>query len=541
MIPVSTTYDNIIANNSGHYEWRIVNNSKTIVSDLKRGNLTTTLFEQCSIGNVLAAQLDFEYYDDGTALDTSYPLVLSFRAVSGSSASEWITKGTYFIDTIERSPYSTVVKVTAFDALLKANVPWMVTGTFTATTDYAIARGIASDIGVNMDADTVLVEFADPIDITQAPSIGANGTTSLEMLSYIGVMHGGNWIINSNNELELVPLFSEQETGAASVNIGDAVTDFDASPVEPVVGVCIWNSDNNYFRVPNVTDEEWDELDGRIIDAKCFIGGTQELAQTLYNKFVGKNYYPYTTSRAWVDIKYELGDGITIKDVSSVICNQTINLTAVASSSLSAQSRDIVTSHYPVPTPVERQIARQEARTQASITVLEDSISLEASQRQLADDEEAAAREQSNSEFSQSISQLQVTTDNISSSVQALQDDNTQMQTTITQTANGLEVLSDQMETVSGYVNGQSAYLRWNGTTATLSIGSSTVTAHTEVRPTGFAVVNGGVDIFLATGDVISLPRGVLEVGTGQGAYAKVGRYKWIDEGSLGFSLMYVG
>ena len=218
MIPVSTDYVNIIAN-GGHYEWRIVNYNKTIDADLKRGSLTLTLFEQASIGNVLASQLDFEYYDDGVALNTSYPLVVSFRAVGDSSTSEWLQKGSFRIDTIEQSPYSDVVKVTAFDDLLKANVPWMKSGTFAPTTDLAIVRSIASDIGVTINAST-LSEFNNPIQITEAPSIGENGTTSLEMLSYIGIMHGGNWIIDSNGKLKLIKLFSEQGFQPHIANVG---------------------------------------------------------------------------------------------------------------------------------------------------------------------------------------------------------------------------------------------------------------------------------------------------------------------------------
>lgn len=481
MISVSTLYDNIISA-SGHYEWQIVNGTKTIDNDLKSGTISQTLFKQASIGNVLSAELKFEYYDDGTPLDTSEPLVVSLRAVSGSSQSEWITKGTYYIDTIEQSPYSTVVRVTAFDALLKANVTWMRTGTFTATTDLAIVQGIASDIGVSINSDTSAL-FASPVTITQAPNIGENGTTSMEMLSYIGVMHCGNWIIDSNNELKLIPLFSETDIA----NVGDAVTDFDASPAEEIVGVCIWGGPNNYFRVPDVDDAQWTALDGRIIDANCYIGASQELAQSLYNTLHGETYYPYTAEKVWMDLKYELGDGVTIKDVTSVICDQTINLTALGSSSLNAKGRDIVTSHYPTPTPTERKLAQTE----------------------------------------QTVASIQIQTDGIQSTVTELNGNVTTMQTQVTQNASGLEVLTQEMED-------QSNYIRWDGSAGTVSIGGSGSSTEAQITPDGFAVVEHGEKILSAEGQKVVAKH--LETET-----LSVGRYQWVDENYLGFSLIYTG
>lgn len=479
MISVSQTYEDIM-DVGGHYEWQIINDTKTINGDLKEGKLSLTLFQQASIGNVMAAQLDFEYFDDGVALDPSEPLVLQFRAVSGSSVSEWITRSTLYIDTIEQSPYSTVVKVRAFDSLLKANVPWMKEGTFTATTDLEIVQGIASDIGVSIDLDTQAM-FATPIDITEAPSIGPNGTTSIEMLSYIAVMHGGNWTISPANELKLIPLFSETEIA----DVGDDVSDFDASPEELITGVCIWSGENNYYRVPDLPDDQWKLLGGRIIDAKCYIGGSLELAQDLYDAFEGLAYYPYTTNKAWVDLKYELGDGITIKDVTSVICDQTINLAALGSSSLSAKGNDIVSSSYPVPSPVERQVARNEAKTQASITVLGDRIE---------------------------------------STVELIDG----VQTQVTQNAEGIEAVTETLD-------GQSAYIRWNGATATLSIGESNAPTEAQIKPDGFSVTQDGEAIFEVKGRKATARHFEAE------ETVTVGRYQWVDEDSDGFSLMYIG
>lgn len=472
-------YDTLISNGA-HFEWQIINGNTTLKDNLISGKISMVLYEQASIGNAMARQLDFEYFKESIDFDASLPLVLQYRAVLNDDTSEWRNKGTYWIDKLDASPYSDKASVTAFDALLKANVTWLESGTFTTTTDQAIVNGIASDIGASIEANTA-TSLSTPITINTSPSIGANGTTSVEMLSYIGVMRGGNWVVNSDNELELIPLFDARQ----SVNIGDAVTNFDASPAEEITRVCIWSGDNNYYRSPSgLTDSQWEELGGRVLEAKCYIGGDQALADSLYDTFSGSTYYPYTTDKAWVDPKFELGDTITIKDITSIISNQTMSLTALASSSLSAKGQERVTSNYPTPTPTERKIAQNEAKTQASITILGDRID---------------------------------------ATVQAVDG----MQTQVTQNSEGLEAVTQRIDE-------SESYLRWDGTTATLSIGESTSPTEAQVSPNGFSVVQNGETILTAQNQKVSTTR--LEATE----TLTVGRYQWLDEQSKGYSLIYL-
>lgn len=477
-------YDTLVANGA-HFEWQIINGTTTLYENLISGSLSMVLYKQASIGNVMARQLDFEYYKESISFDTTLPLQLQYRAVLNEDASEWIDKGTYWIDKLEASPYSDKAKVTAFDAFLKANATWLESGTFTATTDYAIVTGIASDIGVTLDSDTDTLISGSPITISNAPSIGANGTTSIEMLSYIGVMRGGNWVITSDNTLKLIKLFAVQE----SVDIGDAVADFDASPSEEITRVCIWAGDNQYYRSPSgLTDAQWEALGGRVLDAKCYIGGSQALADNLYTEFSGSTYYPYTTSKAWVDPKYELGDTITIKDVTSIISNQTMQLTALATSSLSADGQDISTSSYPFVSQTNREIAQTK----------------------------------------QSVASIQIQADAIQSTVTQVNEDLTQVQTQVTQNATGIEAVTQR-------VDNSESYLRWDGATATLSIGESTSPTEAQVSPNGFAVVQNGEAILSAEGHVVTAKH--LEATD----TLTVGRWQWVDEGTDGYSLVFMG
>ena len=291
MINVSAQYNTNIAN-GGHYEWQILNNG-TAVDNIMEGKITQTLYEQASIGNVIAKQLEFTFVK-GTTIDVTYPLVVQFRA-TGSTNSAWYDKGTYWVDTIESSPYSDLVKVKAYDALLKANVTYMATGTWATKTDKTILDEIKADLGVAVEGQNTTPvsgtykQFVDnPISITEAPNIGVNGTTDMQMLSYLAVMRGSNWIINDSKQLQLLPLFDEQATGHDAVNIGDAVDDFDASPSEAIKGVCLWVNESSYYRYPYPNpsnDANWEALGGRKIEADLPIGASQALAENLYNQF----------------------------------------------------------------------------------------------------------------------------------------------------------------------------------------------------------------------------------------------------------------
>lgn len=195
--------------NGGSYEWKITNNLTTYgAANLVGGKLTDTIYKQIGIGNAIARQLTLNMWN--ATIDPSYPLALTCDAVAADGTITTIGKGTYFVDTIEESPYSDYSTITAFDAMLKTEVPYIRTGTWTATTDKAVVQQIASDIGVSVSADTLTL-LTPTITISEAPSIGDNGTTSRQMLMVVAALRGGNFIINDDNELELVMLSGKSD------------------------------------------------------------------------------------------------------------------------------------------------------------------------------------------------------------------------------------------------------------------------------------------------------------------------------------------
>lgn len=386
MISVNSTYTNLI-NNGAQFEWQIKNGANTFTkANLVSGSIASTLCEGVSIGNTISAQLDLQLL--GVTVDTSNPLVVQFKATNGSSSSSWYTKGTFYIDTIETSPYSDITKIQAFDSMLMTEYVYQLYGDWTSVTDLVVLNKITGFIGISLESATQTLFTNSPKTLSNAPNIGEDGTTAREMLSYIGALRGGNWRITPDNKLQLI-ILSTSPSNTASV--GDAVTDIDASPAETVKKVRVWINDTEFYAFPELplTDHslnpitthtleeicirasqwatEWEAITGRTIDVQIpfFCDYTQ--AKAIYTQFVNKVYYPYTSRKAFVDPKYEVGDGITIKTTTSIIASQAIDISPLAPSSVELKKDEMINSLYPYKAPFRRKTNYQMSKNTAKI------------------------------------------------------------------------------------------------------------------------------------------------------------------------------
>ena len=386
MISVSTAYNNLISN-GGHYEWQIINGANTFTSEnLVDGSVDSTLLDGVSIGNTISAQLNLSMRN--VTVDTSSPLVVQFRATDGSSNSSWYTKGTYYIDTLETSPYSEITKITAFDSMLMTEYVYQLSGEWTAVTDLVVLNKITGFIGIALESATQTLFTNSPKTLSNAPNIGEDGTTAREMLSYIGALRGGNWRITPDNKLQLIVLSTAPANTAA---IGDAVTDIEAAPTETVKKVRVWINDTEFYAFPELplTDHnldpilthtqeeitirasqwavEWEQITGRMIDVQIPFFCTYALAKAIWTQFKDMAFYPYSASKAYVDPKYEVGDGITIKNTTSIIASQTIDVSPLAPSSVELKRDEMINSLYPYKAPFRRKTNYQMSKNTAQI------------------------------------------------------------------------------------------------------------------------------------------------------------------------------
>ena len=386
MISVNATYNTIIAN-GGQFEWQIVNGANTFSkANLMSGSISSSLCEGVAIGSTISAQLDISLYD--VTVDTTNPLVVQFRATDGTNDSSWYTKGTFYIDTLETSPYTDVTKITAFDSMLMTEYVYQLQGEWQSVTDLVVLNKITGFIGISLESATQTLFSNNPKTLTNAPNIGEDGTTAREVLSYIGALRGGNWRITPDNKLQLI-ILSASPTNTA--NVGDAVTDIDAAPAETVKKVRVWTNDTEFYAFPELplTDHslnpitthtleeicirasewavEWEQLTGRTIDVQIPFWCDYAAAKAIFTQFKDLVFYPYNSSTAFVPPEYEIGDGIVIKTTTSIIASQTIEISPLASSSVELKKDEMINSLYPYKAPFRRKTNYQVSKNASNI------------------------------------------------------------------------------------------------------------------------------------------------------------------------------
>lgn len=369
----------------GYYNWSFTNGGNTYTSaNIVSGSLTDGIYQECGIGNCIARQLNLRLWN--VTLDTSSPIVLTCTEVSSSGTTTNHNKGTYLIDTVSTSPYSEYTEVTAFDAMLKSEVVYIKEGEWTATTDYALVTAIASTMGVSVSAATDGYFQRTPITIDQAPSIGDNGTTCRQILSTIGALRGGNFIISDSNALLFVPLFgrvsrvsinpivySPTYPTTADYSIVNEVVEFDKSDAEPIVGIEFQANGGQIFRAPSgLTDTQWEALDGKIIQCNLPFMASQEAVNAVWATYenLGISYIPYKANSAYLDPWASLGYIATIKDTNVYVSNRTISIDHLATSDLNADTTKQSENYYPYISPQVREARQKAEENYAAITVL---------------------------------------------------------------------------------------------------------------------------------------------------------------------------
>jgi len=117
-----------------------------------------------------------------------------------TSASEWLPKGTFYIDTRRTDAVTGALIIHGYDAMLKAEQTFLTETTeddWPKPMDEVVAE-IAKRMGVELDSRTVVshtLQAGYPLEYTMR-----------EVLSYIASAHAGNWTMTDAGKLRLVGL-----------------------------------------------------------------------------------------------------------------------------------------------------------------------------------------------------------------------------------------------------------------------------------------------------------------------------------------------
>lgn len=373
MQETSALYNSIISGNHSFEVRAVAGNNTYTHEDMYSMTEYNTLFSALSIGNCISRKLELVLYNAAPAnLQTIIPQI---RVINDTSQSEWISKGIFFVDTIQSSPLTTNTIVTAYDAMLKAEVIYFKSGEWVSKSGIDVVTEIAEHMGIDIEEDTVDTITDAAINIDYVPVSGEKGTTEREMLSYIAMMCGGNFYINDQGELELVLL---EAISTEDIDLGQNYTGLSISNLETVVGVRMRSSDDTYYYAPsNITIDQWEALTGDKIECTCPYAN-QEITNALYTRFEGLEYQPYSMNGAFVDPAAEMGDTILANDTYSLyLANQTLHFNQLGQSDLSEDATQSLNSLYPMASPVQKEVAKASAGITTKLSVMDGEIQAE--------------------------------------------------------------------------------------------------------------------------------------------------------------------
>lgn len=153
-----------------------------------------------TIGGALSASLTLTIEEVNFTIPTMAEIKVYVRACNETSQSEWLAKGTYYIDT--RADAETGrTRITAYDAMLKTEKYYPETTHDWGYPDISVLEEIATDIGVTVDSKTYEI-------VTAAMEIPLpSNLTEREVLQNIACAYAGNFVITDDNTLLLVPLY----------------------------------------------------------------------------------------------------------------------------------------------------------------------------------------------------------------------------------------------------------------------------------------------------------------------------------------------
>lgn len=321
-----------------------------------------------SIGGAVCREIDLELKTDGAAIPRSAEIKVFVRLAlldstgAVASASEWIPKGVFYIDTRELDVSEEWISIHGYDAMLKGEQPFL--DQANSETDLwpqsmsAVASACAEKMGVEIDPRTVIssaYEISYPTDYT-----------CRELLQYIAAAHCGNWVITDAGKLRLVPLGSVDADNA--VQIGTAMMDFSSSPAfRPYSRVTLWVDDNNCYTAGDDT--------GRPLEADC-PWATQTICDDILAAISGYQYVPYTATDAMLDPAAEIGDGVSVNGRCSVIASIETDFDAMFTASVSAPADEELDHEFPYTSSTTRKFDRKIAQTKSEIMVKMDSIVL---------------------------------------------------------------------------------------------------------------------------------------------------------------------
>ena len=305
---------------------------------------------------------------------------LQSNATKQPNDTAWIPKGTFWINTREEDPLMNTVTLHCVDAMMfgeqdfipeDSNLPLWNDETMRTVANMCVQKINASTTGVN-------VVFDNPNDIQNTAPYILNappvGYTVRQILSGIAAAHGGNFIITPQNHLRFIPLIPTD----TEVDIQTNVSNFTLSKKYEAFGQVVFNFESDDGSTVSALYPNVDKPDGPVIETKMLgmtnSGYATTIAQNVYNTIKTYLYSPYKASDAILDPAMELGDGLTINGLYTVIAVLDETCDGLYSANIEAPSYEETDYEFVYQTKSDKNLERKLAKSTASMKIGIDSI-----------------------------------------------------------------------------------------------------------------------------------------------------------------------
>ena len=377
-------YTTIFADPTHRKEWQVKINGTVYGEDsLINGSIRqiNQLYGDVLIGNACSGQLDLSLRKvDSGDIPRMAKVELEYRLTNSTLQSAWIPKGTFWINTREEDPLMNTVTLHCVDAMMfgeqdfipeDSNLPPWNDETMRTVANMCVQKINASTTGVN-------VVFDNPNDIQNTAPYILNappvGYTVRQILSGIAAAHGGNFIITPQNHLRFIPLIPTD----TEVDIQTNVSNFTLSKKYEAFGQVVFNFESDDGSTVSALYPDVDKPDGPVIETKMLgmtnSGYATTIAQNVYNTIKTYLYSPYKASDAILDPAMELGDGLTINGLYTVIAVLDETCDGLYSANIEAPSYEETDYEFVYQTKSDKNLERKLAKSTASMKIGIDSI-----------------------------------------------------------------------------------------------------------------------------------------------------------------------
>ena len=339
-------------------EYRVIIAGSTYTDEVSAPVITRALMQdRLSVGNVVSAECHFDIRTSN-AIARSAAVQVDMRLTDGTTTSEWLPQGTFYISKRQRGS-SGLLSLECYDGLLKANAVWTPSAGAWPRSMSAVANELAGVLGLSLDSRNTIASYS-----MDEPK---EGTTIREALSMIGAANGGNWIVSPAGALRLVP-------------ITDSLTSSQDSSAVEVIGVLTALGYDNLGTISGVryyvdgAPTELGDDTGLIVD----MGDYGAYALDVYDILVGMTYQPYQLSGALYDPAAELGDGLRAGvngEIQSLLVCESITLLALPQGGISAPSMGELPDEYPyIDGAANQALQAAKAYAQEAVNALDDNL-----------------------------------------------------------------------------------------------------------------------------------------------------------------------